>query len=189
MKNTEKREKKYYPVLLLTLLFAISISSIYAFWAGIVNSPEDASESQEITIGSGQDVNTQIDVSGTLASEGKMLVPSGKAALSVGGVDKNVESFEVSYQVYWKELDTEIIASDDNVKGNLEVTAVPTIIGAENYSDLVHATVEPASAEIVADGEMVEVKLVVTLDEPATKEIYDAIVGKQINMDLSFSVK
>lgn len=55
------------------MIFAVSIASIYGYWAGEVNRPEDNPQSTEITIGEGQEVNTQLDVTAKLEAEGKNL--------------------------------------------------------------------------------------------------------------------
>ncbi|MDO5044641.1 MAG: hypothetical protein Q4E22_05035 [Coriobacteriia bacterium] len=188
-RKEENNNKKWLIVVLSFLIVAISIGGIYGYWAGTIKNPSEVAKAQEVTIGSAQEVETTLDVTEALAAQGKKLVPAGKTSVSVGQDAENVESFDVTYTVNWKEIENQdIISQDDLVKGTLTVTAAPEIVGATNYNDLVNVVVNPESTEIQADGDAVEVTLKVTLSEPANKVAYDAIVGKTINVKLTFAV-
>ncbi|MDO5037611.1 MAG: hypothetical protein Q4E37_04835 [Tissierellia bacterium] len=186
----QKNRNKGFALVLLLLLVAVSIGGIYGYWAGEIADPEDVNRSQEITIGEGQSVETELEVTEDLVSEGMKLVPIGKAALSVGGEAANVEAYKGTFTVYWKETeDTDIISSEDQVTRTLSVRGTPSITGATAYNDLVNVTIKPQSTDITADGDPVTVEAIVTLEEPADKAAYDAIVNNPITVGLSFSVQ
>lgn len=185
-----KRSKHLALVLILIVMFGITAGGVYSYWAGAVADPADITDGHEVTIGSGKDVTTKLEVTKEIETQGKRLVPVGKAALSTGGTEQNVESFEATYTVYWKESEgDDVISSDDNITGQLSVTATPSISEAEAYNDLVSVSVQPATTQITADGNAVEVTVKVTLEEPADKTAYDAIINRGISVDLTFAVE
>lgn len=185
----KKRNKALTLILLLVVMIGVTVGGIYSYWAGTIANPSHAVQAQEVTIGQGKDVNTELDVSQALASSGKKLVPAGKAALSAGGESANVESFDATYTVYWKEAaGDDVISADDNIEGNLAVTATPKINGAETYNNLVNVSISPENTQITADGAAVTITVKVTLSEPADKAAYDAIINQGISVSLNFAV-
>lgn len=189
IETREKTDRRLTIIALLLLLFAISIGGIYGYWAGTIADPAAKAKTEELTIGEGKDVNTVLDVTGALAANGKKLVPTDKAVVSKGGTAENVEFFETTYKVFWKEDGTEdIIKPADLVNGTLSITGEGVITGAEAHNNLVKVEVNPASAQITADGAGVDVIVRVTLTEPENKAVYDAIINKKIAVNLNFSV-
>lgn len=185
----EKTDKRLTIIAILLLLFAISIGSIYGYWAGTIANPNEKQEiANEMTIGQGEDVTTVLDVQKTLAAEGKKLVPKDKAALSKGGTAENVEELTTTYKVFWKEEDkaNKVIKAEDLVNGTLNINAVGKIDGKVN--DLLVVEVTPNTTDITAEGEGKDVTVKVTLKEPENKAQYDEIINKPITVDLSFSV-
>lgn len=184
-----KRRGAWPIVLLLVALIGVVCGNMYAYWAGNVANPQNHADTQEITIGKGKDVTTELEVGKQLLAQGKKLVPAGKVAVSTGGAAANVESFTAKYTVYWKETGADnAITAADLVQGNLNVTETHTIEGAEQHKGLVNVTVTPTSQRITADGTAVEVTVTVKLTEPADKTTYDAISGGTIRVNLTFSV-
>ncbi|MGX4707011.1 hypothetical protein ACWJH8_08225 [Actinotignum schaalii] len=89
----------------------------------------------------------------------------------------------------WQESGSaDVIDASDNVTGTLAVTETHQIEGVTGHDDLVGVEVTPANTQIKADGESVTVTVKVTLKEPATKAAYDAIVGQNIKVNLTFAV-
>lgn len=186
----KNKKRKSYLIPLLVLLIGISLGGIYSYWVGQVGNPNNYTDQETVVIGAGQSIETELDVTKELANAGKKLVPEGKASVSVGGTEQNVESFEATYTVKWEESGTaDVIDSSDAITGTLNVAATSEIEGANEQSGLVNVTVEPTSQEITADGNEVTVRVRVTLTEPANKAAYDAIVGKNIKVNLTFSVE
>ncbi|WP_195853226.1 hypothetical protein [Aerococcus sanguinicola] len=191
MEEKENKKKKSLLWLLLFLLLGVTIGGVYTYWVGNVGGPNDQSQQETVVIGEGESIATQLDVSKTLANEGKKLVPQGKANVSVGGTEQNVESFQVTYTVKWQESgDKNIIDADDAINRTLSVTGTGEIEGAQAANnELVNLSIDPSTAEITADGEAVEVRVTVTLTEPRDKAQYYDIVGKNILVNLNFSVE
>ncbi|MDE1536261.1 MULTISPECIES: hypothetical protein [Actinotignum] len=185
----ESRKKRWLIPVLLACIFGLLTGGAYTYWAGTVSNPAAHNDSETVVIGQGQNVTTELDVTKALASQGKKLVPAGKTGVSIGGTSENVESFDVTYTVKWQEPDSaDVIDASDNVTGTLAVTETHEIEGAAEHNGLVGVEVTPTSTQIKADGESVTVTVKVTLAEPATKAAYDAIVGQNIKVNLTFAV-
>lgn len=173
----------------LLLLFLVVTGGLYAYWAGTVGNPNEANENPEITIGQGQDVNTELNVTKALKTAGKKLVPEGKVPLSVGGSQDNVDAFEATYTVRWAESGEDAtISAKDLIEGNLVVSETHEIEGASNYADLVQVEITPSQQKMTAAGDPVTVTVKVTLKEPENKAAYDAIVGQTIKVNLNFTL-
>lgn len=186
----ENKHNKKPLIVMLVLMLGLIVGGVYTYWAGDVGNPEPYEDNQEVLIGQGESVQTELNVTKALASEGKKLVPAGKAIVSAGGEAENVESFDVTYTVYWQESgDMDIIDADDLIECTLTVQATPSIQNAQEHSGLVNVAVDPSTAQITADGDAVEVQVRVTLTEPADKATYDSIAGQTINVQLTFTVE
>lgn len=191
-RKTKKKNNKLTIIILLILLLSISVGGIYGYWLDTVANPTavtNPAQATELTIGKAKTVQTQLDVTGTLAHTGKKLVPADKANLSEGGTQANVEEFTATYTVFWKETGANgAIKAEDLVKGNLTVTGTGVIEGAEAHNGLVQLEITPTNTQITAEGDEVTVTVKVKLKEPSNKAAYDAIIGKSIKVNLTFSV-
>lgn len=189
IEKREKENKKIVLLALLLLLFSISMGGIYGYWVGNVDNPtkKDVNEGTELTIGEANHVTTTLEVSGALQSQGKKLVPANKALLSVGGAEKNVEFYETTYDVAWKDT-SNTVAPGDQITRKLKVTKAEGKIGGTANS-LLNVEVTPTTTDITANGDVVKVKVKVTLTEPNNKAEYDAVINKPITVDLTFAVE
>lgn len=185
--NSRNKKRKYLLFLLLLVIIPVIVGGAYAYWAGNVSDPAQVTKNPTVNIGKANDVTTTLNVSDPTNGT-KALVPAGKSNFSVGGADANTESFEQTVNVTWVDS-SKTVSSNDHVNGNLTITATPKISGAESYNSLVNVKVEPASSTIKLNGtKAIPVKVTVTLNEPSDKIAYDAIINKQITVDLTFKV-
>lgn len=192
--DTDKNEKKNKKRAIYILIFALCIFSVvsgglYAYWAGNVSNPAAKVKDVEIVnVGAGKDVTTTLVVSDP-QKDTKKLVPTNKAAFSVGGTSDNVETVTKSITVKWTDSEN-IVSKNDNVTGTLTVTATPEIQGAQSANwNLVNVVATPSSTAIkLNDDNTVTVNVTVTLREPSTKAVYDDIINKPILVHLNFSV-
>lgn len=187
-KNDRDKKKKYLIFFLLLAIIPMITGGAYAYWAGNISNPvTPTTKKPQITIGKANDVTTTLTVSDP-TSEVKKLVPAGKVEFSEGGSANNTDTFSQSFNVNWKD-ETKTVKSDDNVSGNLNVTATPHIANGESYSNLVKVTINSTPKTIkLNDSNPTVVTVTVTLTEPQTKEAYDAIVNQIITVDLNFTV-
>lgn len=184
-----KNKKIRYFILFLLCIVSIVTGSLYAYWAGTINNPSAVNkDSAVVTIGQGKDVTTTLVVSEP-GVETKKLVPAGKTNFSAGGSAQNVESVEKTITVKWVDSEN-VVTSADNVVGNLSVVATTEIQGASNSNwGLAKVVVNPSFTSIkLNDSGAVTVTIKVTLDEPASKAVYDDIINKPILVHLKFSV-
>lgn len=172
---------------LLLLMFAFILSGVtYAYWASDVAGNNKSLNSTRVLVGTGQTVKTTVNLSETSATESKVLVPTGKKAFSTAGAGKEiVEKVTLQFEVKWK---SDVPNAAQGTVGQLTFTNTAiTIDGATTNNALVNVSkVEPM--DIVADGSAVIVSVDVTLLEPETKEVYDAIAGKDIALTFEASV-
>ncbi|MCD4827408.1 MAG: hypothetical protein K8Q99_06515 [Acholeplasmataceae bacterium] len=164
----------------LLVMLAVAVSGFtFAFWAGSL-SGDDVVASNSVTIGTGEAVTTEVTFG---ASQGAgTLVPSGRADDSVAGA---VESVVFSFVVTWAE------AANGSYNGNVgtlaSVVSNVQINGATTNAGLVNPVVG-GDTTVVLNGATATVTVTVTLTEPATQEIYNAIVGQAITFDVTFTV-
>ncbi|KHD43825.1 hypothetical protein ACVRZD_07550 [Streptococcus hongkongensis] len=185
--NNKSKKRKYLLFLLLLALIPAFVGGAYAYWAGNISDPVQVTKNPTVNIGKANDVTTTLNVSDSTNGT-KTLVPAGKSNFSVGGADANTELFEQTINVTWVDSSKTVSASDQ-VNGNLAITATPKISGADSYNSLVNVKVEPTSATIKLNNTTaIPVKVTVTLNEPSDKVAYDAIINKQIIVDLTFKV-
>lgn len=155
IQNEEKEKKKrrgFILLLILTLLFSMTVGGLYSYWVGNVANPANQiKNSRELTIGSGKDVNTQIDISGELEANSKKLVPVGKAVVSSG--NDNVEEYTTTYEVYWKEtvVGTKALKPQDLVNGTLKITSEALINDQADSDNLVNVEINPNNENIIAE--------------------------------------
>ena len=185
MKNLKRKNL----VLALLVLFALAISgTTYAYWASSVSVTNDT-QSETITIGSGQAVTTTVSV-GETGGTG-VLVPAGRA------ISGQVEEVTFVYTVDWTEDLAGTLASgtpgtltvsmsnllvggvaDTNGLINVNLTEGPTDLTTTNYT----------LAVVLNDAGTYTVTVVITLDEPADASEYSDVAGKAITFDLTFAV-
>lgn len=161
----------------LFLLFMLLAIPTYAYWAGTVKGTT-GSKDENIIIGTAGEVETTVGVELGSKTTGA-LVPEDRATTG------QVEEVTIVYNITW--VDT--TNSADGTLGTLEVLADNILIGgAATYSSLVNITVLPTSTNITLNDGAVSITITVTLTEPADKTEYDAVAGKTIKFDLTFTV-
>lgn len=183
-----QKRRKFLLLLLLFAFVGVISGGIYSYWAGTIANPANVEDTQSIVIGEGKDVTTEINVTKALQTAGKKLVPAGKVAFSKGA--DNVDKFEYSFKVKWKDA-TNTVKPADNVTGTLTVKEAVTLTGkgGTDRKALVNVTLTPSTGSIkLNDTADFDVKVEVTLTEPANKSEYDDIINQNISLKLTFSV-
>lgn len=151
-------------VALLLLLLGSTIGA-YAYWDNLT-----ASQVETITIGEGTTLTVTADA----------VAPAGKALVPVGVILKSndVESIELTYNV---KLDQTVVTDLD-----LSVVASNIQIGGSTANaGLVSVNISLGSATVNSSD--VVVTVTVTLTQPATVTIYNAIKNQPITFDLTFT--
>lgn len=176
-------------MLLFLLMVGVTTGGAYAYWAGTVHNPDNALTDYDIVIGEGAEVHTELNLSEALNATGKKLVPVGKVGQSAGGSETNTDTFEVTYNVLWREKEgTDILKVQDEIRRSLNFASAVTIGGKTANAELFTVTFNPADPQITAEGAAVPVTVTVRMTEPGTKAIYDQVAGANVNVNLTFSV-
>lgn len=148
-------------VALILALIGLTASS-FAYWDRLTTEDKD----NTVIIGEGAELKVTKNVTVTGA-----LIPK-TAVLGVGEVYEVVLEYDVKLS---KE------AQDDLV---LNVEASNVLIGGDDtYSDLVNIEI---TGVFLVNASGTKITVTVTLTEPTTSEIYEAIFGKTITFDLTF---
>lgn len=174
-----KRSTKRLAVALLALLGVVGTGATYAYWQGaVLGADQDAAGS--INIGHASQIETAVNVSDL--TEGKDLVPAGR----VEDATTQTALVEFDFNVTW--TDEDAVLTDAVSNGSLAVSLVSkTIAGATTNADLVNVVL-PDAQVIVLGGTAVIVHVEITLTEPATEAIYNAIIDQEIIVTLNFAV-
>lgn len=185
-------KKRGLVISLLVMLAVITSGFTYAFWSSTVR--EGAVASNNVTIGEAKTATFEV----TLSSETSgSLVPVGQVANSLSGA---VEYVLFSFNVIWQ--DNFYASGDLSVLTNptsVLIGGVGTNSGLVNFEYQVGGTVNAASATAagvlggdgsvaLTPGTAVPVYVLVTLSEPGSQAVYEAIFGDEIVFDVDFSV-
>jgi hypothetical protein len=154
--------------LLVVLLLFVAVSGTagaYAYW-------DDLTRSQEETLMVGE--GTSLELAATVtAPEGKVLVPAG-VVMKANDVDSIVLKYQVSLD---KEANEDLLLSSwvENV-----------MIGESSdlADELVNISIELEDSTVNA--KTVEVTVTITLNEPATQDIYNEIINQDITFRIFF---
>lgn len=173
---------------LLGIAAIAASGTTFAYWASSVAASSDTAVGT-VTIGEGNEVTTTVTVADQTASG---LVPVGFA------VDPGeVEFVVLQFTVAWDSTNQDAAGHT----GTLAVTLTDLEIdGLTTYASLVTTAVQiggtvtgatlnaDGSTAIVADGADVTVFVKLTLAEPSTRAIYDAVATKDITFTATFAV-
>ncbi len=155
--------KKLVIVALAVVAFGGTMSA-YAWWDTL-----EETQSETLTIGEG--TNLILEVNAT-APAGKVLVPSG-VIMGINDVNEIVLSYDINLS---KETQSDL---------TLNINASNVLIdGAADYASLVNIVISPSTTNI--NNGVVTVTVTITLSEPTTLEIYEAIFDGNITFDLTF---
>lgn len=148
-------------VALILALIGLTASS-FAYWDRLTTEDKD----NTVYIGEGAElkVTKNVTVTGNL-------IPK-TAVLGVGEVYEVVLEYDVKLS---KEAQEDLV---------LNVEASNVLIGGDDtYSDLVNIEI---TGDFLVNASGTKITVTVTLTEPTTSEIYEAIFGKTITFDLTF---
>ena len=170
---------------LITLVLLVTGVSLAASWPINVNPPKDTQKDAPIKFGEGGTVTTVINLTDREITEGKVLVP---VELENYNEDTQTKEIVYTFTLLWDEMPDSIGSAGDHpfvgdLTFNYEVVGVD-----ESVKHLINVTVQNQSLEINYSEET-EVTLEITLTIPATKEEYDLIKGKTIQIKLTFELK
>jgi len=148
-------------VALILALIGLTASS-FAYWDRLTTEDKD----NTVIIGEGAELKVTKNVTVTGA-----LIPK-TAVLGVGEVYEVVLEYDVKLS---KEAQEDLV---------LNVEASNVLIGGDDtYSDLVNIEI---TGDFFVNASGTKITVTVTLTEPTTSEIYEAIFGKTITFDLTF---
>mgnify|MGYP000998098010 FL=1 len=148
-------------VALILALIGLTASS-FAYWDRLTTEDKD----NTVIIGEGAELKVTKNVTVTGA-----LIPK-TAVLGVGEVYEVVLEYDVKLS---KEAQEDLV---------LNVEASNVLIGGDDtYSDLVNIEI---TGDFFVNASGTKITVTVTLTEPTTSEIYEAIYGKTITFDLTF---
>jgi len=148
-------------VALILALIGLTASS-FAYWDRLTTEDKD----NTVIIGEGAELKVTKNVTVTGA-----LIPK-TAVLGVGEVYEVVLEYDVKLS---KEAQEDLV---------LNVEASNVLIGGDGtYSDLVNIEI---TGNFYVNASGTKITVTVTLTEPTTSEIYEAIYGKTITFDLTF---
>lgn len=194
-----KKRQKFILIAILMLLVSASVGGAYAYWAGTVNAPVAKNENIAINIGEGKAIDTILTINDPTFGD-KLLVPPGQTASSVVVAGKtNVEEIIVQYSVNWNAVSGNVAGALGTLK--LVVTDVK-IGGAGTFDYLVNVTLNdsPTYTNLkgvstgytfptsVVAGTPYVVELRVTLNQASNSYEYGAMAGKEITMNVTFSL-
>jgi hypothetical protein len=181
----------------LLVMLAVAVSGFtFAFWAGSVTITQAADETNIITIGEGNTAATTVVISenNTLGT----LVPVGKTGDSVG---TTVDSILLTFTVDWNSDTAELLAegAEGALAANVTFTTNPgslvkTVVrigGTEPTITTSGATKNLSGTDltdIVADGDTINVYVLVYMLEPANQQEYADIAGTNVEFDIDFVV-
>jgi len=152
--------------ILLSFLFT---GGIFAYWANTVVGDNENTNPQ-INIGIGESVQTNLSLLEAQRTQGS-LVPVGYEALG------SVSEIVITYEVYLE-------ATDEGSLG--AVATLETVVGTL-ASPLLNVNVTQSNSQIVAGGNMVEIYVSVTLDEPANIDEYESVANLTFDIPLNFT--
>lgn len=184
-----RRKNKFYIILSLIFIMILVTIPTYAYWAGLLKGADTNVTDPEVEIGEGAEVKTKIDLGTHPSSADKVLVPEGRINHSkTPDAGKTlVDEIVLIYNVVWEE-DGEN-GSHNGYTGTLKITISNIKIGGDaTHAELVQI-VPSFVSNIQLGGSATKVTLTITLIEPGTKEIYDAIINKTITFDITFEVE
>lgn len=184
MITTQKKHKHRKVILLsaLALLAFGSVGATFAYWASTV-SGTDQENSGSINIGEGDTVSTTLSVKGT--GSDSVLVPVGQ------GREGQVESVDILFTVSWN--------STGNNASGITGTLIPTLTAARTEKtdtdaeksvlrDLIICNFEAESYTVVTDGNPIDIKATIMIEEPADLDSYNLISGQVLELTFNFKV-
>jgi hypothetical protein len=184
------RQKSLVIGLLVVLAFLVS-GFTYAYWATSVTGNNDTAVGT-ITVGEGNTVATTVVV-GNETSAGP-LVPVGLVGISgPGSVDYVILSFSVDWNSTG-EYGEGTIGALGFVRSNTLIDGSAANIGLLTITYQIGGTVTGStlngdgSTEIIADGSPVTVYVKITMSEPASLAVYNAVANKDITFTGTFTV-
>ena len=152
--------------ILLSFLFT---GGIFAYWANTVSGDSENINTQR-NIGVGESVQTNLSLLEAQRTQGK-LVPLGYE--TTGSVSEII----ITYQVYL----------DDTEEGSFGAIATLQVNAGVLENPLLNVNITQSNSQIVAGGNMVEVYVSITLDEPANIEEYNSVASLTFNIPLTFA--
>lgn len=175
------------------VLLAGTAGGVYAYWAGTINAPTPVDQGDQVTIGVGQEINTSLSVGAQVGTG--VLVPAGRAGVG------QVEYVVLTNSVTWLETTTTLATGHAGTLSAVVKDGTVKIDGSVTNAGLVGITIQvggtapvdgaitaTASNAIALAGSPVVTYIKVTLGEPESQTIYQAVAGKTITFDVTFSV-
>ena len=165
--------KRVFLSVVIILLIGGSATA-FAYWAGLIRAPTDEVEDVGVTIGQGEDVNTEI-LEITLVDRDNQLVPDGYS-----GVSEEIWQTNVNW----------VGVGATGALGTLNISyelSHATLTPAE-LASMFSVTFTPNNTAITAGTALeVEIKLVFE-NEPADLTMYNQIVNSTITITVTFNV-
>ena len=164
-----KRKNLEKITILSVLLSFLFTGGIFAYWANTVLGDTENTNPQ-INIGIGESVQTNLSLLEAQRTQGN-LVPLGYEAAG------SVSEIVITYEVYLDAIEEGSFGAVANLQVNVGILASP----------LLNVNITKSSTQIIAGGNMVEVYVSITLDEPANVEEYNSVANLTFDIPLSFA--
>lgn len=169
----------------LVMLAVITSGFTYAFWAAGIAASSNT-KTGTIKVGAGETVQSAVSITEAVSSQGEnqKLVPAGFAD------GDEITSLTLQFNVTWTSAD-ENSANGGDAKGlesTLTVAKVSAMAGSTDVSSLFNVT-GTLSYSITSDAAAPTlVTVTVTMNEPGTIALYQAVANQNVVLTLSFSV-
>ena len=158
-------KKRLFVVLAALVLLFGSTTFAFSYW-------DNLEQSDSVSVTAGEGVTLQVSV-GDAVPAGKFLVPAG-VVMKANDIDEVVLTYNVSLdQAALSALNLSVASS--NVQ----------IAGSTDNASLVNISISQASATV--NDSNVLVTVTVSLNEPATVDVYNAVINQPITFDLTFT--
>lgn len=165
--------------ILVTLILVVS-GLTFAYWANNVLDG-DKNTDGTVNIGTGEDVVTKVNVT---AQSGKTLVPAGRS--DEANEEDAVEVVYLNYTVTWTEENNAAEGTHGELAAEIKNIAID---GNTELDKFVNVNITAGAGSVIElNGKAVTVTVEVTLNEPATREDYLLIAGKDITFEINFAV-
>ena len=187
IKEGKMKTKKHLIFIFVLAFIAVVtlVGGVWAYWAGAVSGKTNEKDNYTVEIGEGKTVETEINLSDNFGNY--VLVPAGRSGVS-NSVPNLTEQITFNLTVVWKEKLG--LNQTTGVKGNGQVSVADVKIGGStDNAGLVNVSFSETNFEIDLKGDTQKViQVTVTLTEPGSAAVYEAIKGKNITFKLVVNV-
>jgi len=182
------RKNKKFIVFVLVLVMFFTMAMSYVFWTAGGLAPEDQNQVMSVTIGEGNQVETEITLSPDMTA-GQTLIPGDM-------VPTGDETHEITFTIdtFWGGETPELYGHT----GVLEVTTSAISINDINFLDvaglgdvepLFNVRIMPEQEVIVANSDVpVSIEVTISMIQPRDREQFLQVAGELLTLNIQFVV-